>query len=342
MQSLGTTKGEFIMRPFRILMVAIVALFGFSGCMVGAFSSMDGQFERSLTVTGPVNLDVATGSGAIEVRSGSPGAVRINGTIKARSDMRATAEAKVRYIETNPPIVMSGNTIRIGHIKDPAYRNNISISYEIQVPPDTELAASTGSGSIRIDGLHRAIDTSTGSGSITIANIDGDVTAKTGSGGIEVHSLTGRAELQTGSGSIRADGIAGSLRAGTGSGQISLDFRTVEQGAPLDVEAQTGSGGIEVSGVYGSLKASTGSGSIRAGGNPVREWAINTSSGGVTLEMAPNAAFDLHAKASSGQLHMDLPVEVHGKVGRNELQGKVRGGGSLVQVHTSSGSITVR
>jgi DUF4097 and DUF4098 domain-containing protein YvlB len=256
--------------------------------------------------------------------------------------MRATAEEKVRYIEMNPPVEMSGNTIRIGHIKDPVYRNNISISYEIHVPPDTELAARTGSGSIRANGLHRAVDTRTGSGSITIEDIEGDVTAKTGSGGIEIHSLTGNAELQTGSGSIRADRIAGSLRAGTGSGQISLDFRTVEQGAPLDVEARTGSGGIEVSGVYGSLKASTGSGGIRVSGNPIREWTLHTSSGGVTLETTPGAAFDLHARTSSGRLHVDLPVEVQGKIGRNELQGKVRGGGSLVQVHTGSGSISIR
>jgi DUF4097 and DUF4098 domain-containing protein YvlB len=330
------------MRLSGIFLAAMMALSGFSGCMVGAFSSMEGRFERSLNVTGPVEMDVVTGSGAIDVRAGSPGTVRILGVIKANDDMRARAEEKVRYVEANPPIEVNGNTIRIGHINNPDYRNNVSISYEIQVPPDTRLAASTGSGSIRIEGLRRAVDTSTGSGSITIANIEGDVRAKTGSGGIELRSLAGRADLQTGSGSIKGDAIAGSIRAGTGSGQIALGLTTAEQGPPLDVEAQTGSGGIEVSGVYGSLKASTGSGSIRVGGNPIREWTVNTSSGGITLEMAPNAAFDLHAKASSGHLQLDLPVEVRGKVGRNELQGKVRGGGSLVQVHTGSGNITIR
>ena len=330
------------MRLAKILIVSMMVLSGFSGCMMGGFSSAERSFERSLSVTGPVDLNVATGSGSIEVRAGNPGVVSIHGVIKARDNMGATAEEKVRYIEANPPVEISGNTIRIGRINDPAYRNNVSISYQIQVPPDTTLSASTGSGSHRIDGLRGAVDASTGSGSIAIANIEGNVNAKTGSGGIELHSLTGRIDLQTGSGSIRADGIAGSIRAGTGSGSIALNLGMVEQGAPLDVEAQTGSGGIEVSGVYGSLKASTGSGSIRAGGNPVKEWMINTSSGGVVIEMTPGAAFDLHAKASSGQLHLDLPVEVQGKVGRNELQGKVRGGGSLVRVHTSSGSITIR
>jgi DUF4097 and DUF4098 domain-containing protein YvlB len=58
--------------------------------------------------------------------------------------------------------------------------------------------------------------------------------------------------------------------------------------------------------------------------------------------MAPNAAFDLHAKTSSGQIQVDQPVQVQGKIGRNELQGKVRGGGSLVEAYTSSGGITIR
>ncbi len=330
------------MRLSKPFIIAMIALFGFSGCMVGTFPSTEGRFERSLNVTGPVDLDVATGSGSIDVRAGNPGTVSILGIVKAGDDWRARAEEKIRYVEENPPIETSGNSIRIGHIKNPDYRNRVSISYEIQVPPDTELAASTGSGSIRIDGLRRAIDASTGSGSITIGNIDGDVNAKTGSGSINLHSMTGKAELHTGSGSIKADGIAGSVRAGTGSGRIALGLKTVEQGAPLDVEAQTGSGGIEVSGVYGSLKASTGSGSIRASGNPVKEWTVHTSSGGVTLEMDPGAAFDLHARASSGHLDLNLPVEVQGKVGRKELRGRVRGGGSLVEVHTSSGSIHIR
>ena len=322
--------------------IALIALFGLSGCMVGAFWSADGSFDRTLGVTSPVELDVATGSGSIEVRAGSMGEVRVHATIKARDDMRSGAEEKIRYLEANPPIEMTGNLIRIGRIADPAFRNNVSISYEIQVPQETKLSASTGSGSHRIDGLRRDVDVTTGSGGINVSNVEGNVVARTGSGSIEIYSLTGRADLQTGSGSIRADRIAGSVRAGTGSGQIDLDFTGAGQGTPVEVEARTGSGGIRLSGVYGSLRARTGSGSIRASGNPVREWEVDTSSGGVTLEMASGASFDLNARAGSGHLQVDLPVETRGKTGRNELVGKVRGGGSLVEVHTGSGSITIR
>ena len=328
------------MRAKTYAVAAIIALVGLSGCLV-AFPAAEGKFERTLNVTGPVNLDISTGSGKIEVRAGNPGVVRIYGLVKARDDSRASAEEKVHYLEANPPINANGNVIRIGQIDDPAYRNNVSIAYEIETPPETRLEARAGSGSQKINGLRGSVDATSGSGSILIDDIEGDVNAQTGSGSIELHFITGRTDLRTGSGSIRAEGIAGSIRAGTGSGHIMLEQKTAERGAPADVEARTGSGGIEASGVFGSLRASTGSGSIRAGGNPVRDWDISTSSGSVTIDLAPDSAFDLHARTSSGRIRVDPPVEVQGIVGRNELRGKVRGGGSLVEVRTSSGGIAI-
>ncbi len=328
------------MRLPIVRLAAIIALTGLSGCY-WAFPAIEGKFERRLNVTGSLNLDVLTGSGSIEVRAGSPGIVRVYGTIRVQDDMRASAEEKLHYLEASPPVEASGNSIRIGRIDNPAYRNNVSISYVIDAPPDTRLTSKTGSGSQRIEGLRQSVDARTGSGSIAITDIVGGVNAQTGSGSIEARSITGQIDLRTGSGSIRAESIAGSIKAGTGSGHITLEQRMPERSAPADVEAHTGSGGIEVSGVFGSLRAGTGSGSVRAEGNPLRDWSIGTSSGSVTVEPTPDASFELLARTSSGRISVDRPIEVQGTIGKKSLRGKVRGGGSLVEVHTSSGSITI-
>ncbi len=328
------------MRLPIVRLAAIIALTGFSGCYL-AFPAIEGKFERTLNVTGPLSLYVLTGSGSIEVRAGNAGIVRVYGTIRVQDDMRASAEEKLHYLEANPPVEANGNSIRIGRTDNPAYRNNVSISYVIDVPADTRLTSRTGSGSQRIEGLRQSIDVSTGSGSIAITDIEGGVNAQTGSGSIEARSIAGQTELRTGSGSIRAESIAGSIKAGTGSGHITLEQRMPERSATADVEAHTGSGGIEVTGVFGSLQAGTGSGSIRAEGNPVRDWSISTSSGSVTIEPTPDASFELLARTSSGRISVDRPIEVQGTVGRNSLRGNVRGGGSLVEVHTNSGSITI-
>jgi DUF4097 and DUF4098 domain-containing protein YvlB len=329
------------MRPFLLPIAALLILSGVSGCVAG-FPAVEGEFERTLNTTGPVTLEVSTGSGTIEVKAGAPGVVKIRGQIKARDGRGATADEKVRYLQSNPPIEQNRDVIRVGRIEDDSYRNNVSISYVLEAPADTRLTASTGSGSLRINGLRGRVDGSTGSGSIDISNVGDEVNARTGSGSIQVYSANGRIDMSTGSGSIKAEGIAGSIKASAGSGGITLKQVAVERGAPPDVEARTGSGGIDVSGVFGSLRAMTGSGSIRASGNPMGSWSVQTSSGNVSIEMTPAAAFDLYARTGSGRINTDLSVEVKGSMGRNELRGKVRGGGNLVEVRTSSGSISIR
>ena len=43
----------------------------------------EGSFTRTLSVTGPVDLTISTGSGSIDVRTGSTDQVRILGRIRA-------------------------------------------------------------------------------------------------------------------------------------------------------------------------------------------------------------------------------------------------------------------
>ena len=108
----------------------------------------------------------------------------------------------MRFIAANPPIEQAGDTIRIGHIDDPKYRN-VSVSYEIEVPADTRLQARTGSGDQSVAGIRGPSQLSTGSGGISAANLGDTLEARTGSGDIEMVDIRGAVEVSTGSGSIR-------------------------------------------------------------------------------------------------------------------------------------------
>lgn len=316
------------------------ALIPLAGCDL-AYPAAEGKFERTLQVTGSVDLDVTTGSGGIDVRTGGSSVVQVYGHIRASNDWRSDAEEKVRYLTANPPVEQTANIIRIGRIENEAYRNNVSISYEIVVPEQTTVRLKTGSGSERIASVHGPVDASTGSGSITMSGIGDEVKAHTGSGSIQIDGAAGRVEVSTGSGSIRAERISGPIAARTGSGSMVLDQVPGGNG-DLDVEASTGSGRIELSGVHGSLHASTGSGGITASGFPAGDWKLSASSGSITTHLDAGAAFDLYAHASSGNITVDYPVTVTGTFVKHELRGKVRGGGPLIEAHTSSGSIAIR
>jgi len=299
----------------------------------------EGEFHRTLKVTGAVNLQIETGSGSIQVRSGGSSEVQVTGHIRESSwgiFADHPSHDAIERLEKDPPIQQSGNDIRIGHIDDPELKRGISISYEVVVPSSTNLHSSTGSGSQDISGISGPVDAKAGSGGVHVADISANVRAESGSGNIDVDGAKGNVYARTGSGSIRAMGVAGGFDGQTGSG--NLTFEQTSQGS---VRAETGSGGLELRNVRGSLQAHAGSGSIRADGDPTGAWTVRTGSGSVKLRFPQTASFQLDAHTGSGGINLNHPVTMQGSINRREVHANVGGGGVPVQAETGSGSIAI-
>jgi len=317
--------------------IAILAVALLPVALAGRMQAAEGSFDRSLKVTGPVEIEVTTGSGHIDVRTGDSSTVHVHGTIKASHDWdNSSAEERVRRLENDPPIDQSGDFIRIGRIEDPQLRRNISISYELVVPRETRLRSETGSGSVSVDGVKGPVKAQSGSGSLRLSNLGDELHGNTGSGDVRVESVKGDVHLVTGSGSIEATGVAGNFTATTGSGRVKVE--AVGTGR---MEVETGSGGIEVRGVHGSLRARTGSGGISAEGEATGEWTLHAGSGPIDVRVPSGSGFDLYAQTSSGRVTVDLPLTVQGTIRRGELRGKVGGGGVAMDLRTGSGNIHV-
>jgi DUF4097 and DUF4098 domain-containing protein YvlB len=116
----------------------------------------------------------------------------------------------------------------------------------------------------------------------------------------------------------------------------------LEQTAAGDVDISTGSGDVEIKGVKGGAKVSTGSGSITAQGDPTGDWRLHSGSGSVRVNFPSQAAFNLVARSSSGNIETSHEISVQGNISPRELRGKVGAGGPLVELSTSSGSIEIR
>jgi len=317
------------------VLFVVLALF-VTPAICSASDRAEGSFSRTLKVDGPVDLDVETGSGHINIRAGDGASLVVNAMIKAQEYHGSRAEDRVHQLESNPPIEQTGNVIRIGRIKDHDLRQNVSISYELVVPAETRLRASTGSGNQSIEGVRGSLNINTGSGGLKIFNTGGEVHAETGSGNIELHSIKGPVQAHTGSGSIHAESVAGGFTGNTGSGSVTVGLTSSG-----NVDVETGSGSVEVSGVRGSLGARTGSGRIRAEGTPAGNWRLHAGSGSIEVKLPPDAAFDLYAHTGSGHVSTNHPITVQGTIRPSEIRGKVRGGGPLLDVHTGSGSIQI-
>ena len=171
----------------------------------------EASFDRTLKVSGPVDLEVVTGSGSITVRSGAPGTISVHGTVRTGFCLGfcggGDPDEAMKMIVANPPIEQTGNMVRIGHLGESLRHSNVSISYELVVPPETKLLSKTGSGSQEISGVSGPAEISSGSGALRVTGIAGQVHAHTGSGSITLSQLHGSVRASTGSGTIRGDGV---------------------------------------------------------------------------------------------------------------------------------------
>lgn len=301
----------------RLAIVAALAVFATTTAFA---STPQGTFDRTLQVSGPVDLEVLTHSGDVTIHAGGSGSVQIHGKIFVNDHwLFGDHQADVRGIEQNPPIRQEGNSIHIDYVT----ARNISIDYEITVPADTSIRTHSGSGDLNVEGTHGNAEIETGSGDVKLRNVNGGI------------------QLQTGSGDVRAHEISGSVKGGTGSGDVEL-----EETGPGDVDLHTGSGDINVRGVQGAFHAQAGSGDISVEGTQTGAWEVRTGSGNVHVKLPDNAAFDADISTSSGSLDMGPPIEmtVQGRIGESHkrVQGKARGGGPLLSVHTGSGDIHIQ
>src|SRR5881275_3017362 len=232
----------------RTLSALIIALFATASLSA---ASVQGSFQRTFQVSGPADLEVLTRSGDITFRSGPAGTVSVNGKIHVGDRwFEGNRQSDVSDLEKNPPIRQSGNSIHIDYVN----MRNISIDYEITVPPDTAVRARSGSGNQEIDGLRSKLDLESGSGDMRLRDVSGDIHVHTGSGNVEGREVSGPLTAEAGSGDIRVeakgsgdvrvDGVQkGNWDVKTGSGNVQL--KLPEQAA-FDLGASTGSGRVVV------------------------------------------------------------------------------------------------
>ncbi len=260
---------------------SLVALLLAGGIVAGA--EQEGSFDKSLAVSGPVDLDVKTDSGGITVTSGSSGTVRVHAILKGQRGWFDSGDvgARIRELERNPPVEQTGNHIRIGYVHDRDLLKGVSMHLEIQTPSDSQVRARADSGGIHVQGIRGPADCRTDSGGIDLRDIGSEVRAAADSGGIHLGNIKGPVFAHADSGGIDALDVSGSI------------------------DAQTDSGGIRL--------MQTRPGSIQA----------KADSGGVTVKLAPGAGYNVSAESDSGRISVpEMTVKgsfskhhVEGKVG---------------------------
>lgn len=286
-------------RARRTAAVAFLSLSLGAGLALAADTT--GSFDRSLTVSGPVDLEATTDAGGITVTPGQAGTVHVHAILKPSWNMfwgNGDIESRIHELEKHPPIEQNGNHVRIGFNVQHNLLRNISMRLEIETPPDTQVHVQADSGGLRVEGVHGKVECKTDSGGIDIRDIGSDVHCEADSGGIRISEVRGAVWAHVDSGGISATGIAGPINAEADSGHIALG-QTVA--AAINAKAD---------------------------------------SGGISIALARNAGYDIDAQAESGGVSAPS-LAVKSEYSKHHVEGKLRGGGPRVFVRVDSGGIEI-
>ena len=312
------------------LVAALIVLSSASSAFAQRF-----PFERTVDTGGIAVLDVLTDRGKIDVAVGEPGRIVVRGaaTVRVGLNVPSNAVELARRIAGNPPVERDGRILRLRLPRDEAELRAMTISYQVEVPPDTEVRTVSESGAITVRGAGGAVTVRTQSSAIDVTRVGAGADITTGSGAVTVDGVAGALTVITSSSGITLRALGGNARIRTQSGAVDAAFT-----GEGEVDVETGSSAIKLRNLRGGLKVSTESGRVTADGAPTRAWEVSTGSGSV--DITATSAIDVDASNRSGTIEVN-GTPVKGTISKRRVAGTVGPGGPLVRVVTRSGSIHI-
>ena len=295
-------------------------------------------------------LDVAPGGriivdvdfGTIDVAAGADDKV----TIDAHRKIDSSNEAKEKEYLAAAPVTVSkdGNTVTIRARRSQKDRNmnwsgrcNMDAHYTVRVPKNFNSELRTAGGSIVGSELTGTMSADTSGGKLKFTHLKGPTGATTSGGSIELNGCEGAVKVDTSGGRIESVDGSGSLEARTSGGSI------VVRNFGGDTKVETSGGRLAFENINGKIFGRTSGGSITARlKSPVPgDVNLETSAGSIEVTVPPDAGLDVEAEASSGRVTSDLPF-TGTRTDREQMKGKINGGGKALVLRTSAGSISIK
>jgi hypothetical protein len=218
----------------------------------------------------------------------------------------------------------------------------------------------TGGGDIRVGTVGGALRCSSGAGKIRVGTVHGAAELETVGGDIAATDVGGTVNAETGGGGIHIVKAGGAVTAGTGGGQIVVDSANgivtvrnmagpVKVGAAAGLHCESGSGGINVSNIAGGMRVSTSLGNIMASllAGKLADSFLATGNGDITVYIPSNVGVTVRAQNdmadSTRRIAVDFPgVRVRRQGRLIVAEGPVNGGGPLLQISATVGTIFIR
>jgi hypothetical protein len=289
----------------RLLPLVIVGALS-AGCVV---SGSQGRYmereERRFSVEGKPDVKLSTRDGAIEIRSWDRPEVLV--VVEKHAFSKQAASAMNISSSQDGNHVSVDATMSRGETLSSLFWGGLgSAKLIVSVPAASDVQATTGDGSIDLQGVR------------------GTLSLRSGDGSIQAREVSGTLAARSGDGSIRLDGIKGVIDVNTGDGSV------VVNGAFTGVRARSGDGSI---GIH-----------AQAGSTTEADWDISSGDGSITVEVPEGFGAELDARTGDGHVQLEGVTlsNVSGELAPNRANGRLGAGGHEMRVRTGDGSIFLR
>jgi DUF4097 and DUF4098 domain-containing protein YvlB len=267
---------------------------------------------KTFTVAGVPNVQLDTFDGGIEVHSWDRNEVEVEIERRAMEqslvdEIKVSAEQDGDHIVvkvTGPGRRERFEGIQVGVHFSPSARLRVAL------PRKSQLAATSGDGSISIE------------------DVDGKITLTTTDGSVRGSRLAGEIQVRSGDGSIRMDRIEGKVDLETEDGSIGLEAR------PTALRAKTADGAVRMQ--------------IEPDSQMAGDWDVQTDDGSVVLTLPAAFNAELDAETRDGSVrsnHPALSAERRSGEDREERRRKLKAtlgsGGPTFRVRSGDGSIRI-
>lgn len=316
-----------------------------TACSIGvtqAASTTSDIVRKTLPAQPGGRLAVEADRGSVHVSGGAQSEVSVEVTRRViRGSEKKAAELLERH---QVEFVENAGTFRLtsdlqGEDRWSFRGPNLEVEIRIVVPRQFHVDVRTSGGSVWVGGVKGDVAARTSGGSLHFEDLSGSLHGRTAGGSIHALKLEGPVDLSTSGGSVDLDGvIRGPVKVGSSGGSLRL------AGIAAPLEARTSGGSIRVESSATPLVASTSGGSVEAVFTevPTGNIELRTSAGGITLALPEKSAFQLDASTSAGGVRSEFPVGVSSSGDRSSLKGPVNGGGAVIKLRTSAGSIRIK
>ncbi len=280
----------------------------------------DPYISKEFTLTGAGDLEIETAGASVSVWGNEGNQVLVELFVQRNGNPVDIQDPEVQKRLENYSIDISqkSNTISVlvENKNNNNWRkgnNNLHLAFKIQVPRAMSSNFNTSGGSISLEGLEGEQEIRSSGGSIRVVDCLGSIDARSSGGSFDIAQFNGNVDIHSSGGSIKVSDYTGELAINSSGGSVNLDD------------------------VSGSISANTSGGSIKANILTLENALTLKASGGSISAIVPrDLGMDLDL--SGGRVNTAL-TNFEGEMKDNKIQGKINGGGVLVTLASSGGSV---